>query len=550
MSPLKYSTGKFDESWLNVKEVLNNAITLDDKLVAHRYKIVLTYAETRDYNESLKEGLCILEMHGFDFPPNPSAAECLKEELKVKMALRNRPYSCMLDQPLVKNPLMEIFKVVNSQALLSGKDKLLKLICWKAIRLGLAKGIDNNFHTILVCLGVTLAREKEIKTAFEIANTAVLMAEKSREDRGNFAFTQLVAFQGVLLQLQSFRSGVDILLQCYKNLKLDGQNDPALGSAMCHILVIFASGLSIGPLVESKLLLVEDFAKKAGLVSFCSIFQMQRQFLLNLWKSSKNPTDLNGLAFDEEGFLGSLEVTSKVYSTIRRDTSMYRIILAFVFRDHDCMTRMLGILHNYPTTDPAVPRLHLRLAFMGLSACLMLKEKKNNKIHEKIANACLAHFRDLTKLGSVNAKPVYHFMLALKKPSIHSFELAINSCVDARCPHLEAMSKEHYGLYLLNSRNVPVGEDYLVSSYWSYCNWGAHAKSCAMQKQHPCIKTASKEAVDSRVHNALSIASGGSSQKERDRPMKKRFSMLSLKKKPSMMPLKSKSSRDILQQVK
>ena len=531
-----------------MKEVLNHAKNLDDKLVAHRYKIALTYAETRDYNESLKEGICILKMYGFDFPQNPSAAECFKEEMKVKVALRNRPYSCMLEQPLVKNPLMEIFKVVTAQALLTGKVKLLKLIAWKAVQLGLDKGIDNNFHGVLVCLGHTLAREKEIKTAFEVANTAVLMAEKFREDRGNSAYTQLVAFQGVLLQLQSFRSGVDVLLQCYRDLKLDGQNDPALGSAMCHILAIFASGLTIGPLIEAKLLLIEDFARKAGLASFCSVFQMQRQFLLNLWKTSRNPTELKGLAFDEDRFLGSLEVTSNVYATTRRDTSTYRIILAFVFCDHDCMARMLDVLHPYPTTEPAVPRLHLRLAFMGLSALLILQQKKNKNFQE-IARTCLAHFRDLTKLGSVNAKPVYLFMLALKSPSIQSFERAINSCEEAQCHHLVAMSKEHYGLYLCEGRNIVVGQDYLVSAYWSYCEWGAHAKSHALQVQHPCIKTASKEAVNSRVKQALSIASGGSSQKDREfrfGPMKKGFSVRLLGNKPSMKKFKSKSSKDIL----
>ena len=500
------SKGKFDESRSHVKEVLDHASNQDDKLIAYRYKVILTYVETRDYNESLKEGIRILKMYGYDFKPNPSAADCFKEEMKVKLALHKGSYSCILDQPLVENPLTELFVVVARQSSLSGKDKLLKLICLKAIQMGLSKGIDHHFHTILALLGYILAKEKNIKVACDIANTAVLMSEKSREERGS-AFTKVMAFQGVLLQLQSFRSGVDVLLQCFKDLKLGGQNDPALGAALCHSLAVFASGMTIGPLVESKLLIFEGFAKKSGLDSWCSVFQMQRQFLLNLWKTSDNPTELNGCAFNEEGVLSSLDSSSAVYSSTRRDTSTFRMILAFVYQDDDCMTRMLEILHEYPPTDPAVPRLHLRLAYMGLSA-LFLSQRTKNKNFREISDLCLAHFKDLTKLGSVNAKPVYHFMRALKNPSTQSFESAISSCAEAQCSHLEAMSKEHYGLYLCQDRNIAVGQDYLVSSYWSYCDWGAHAKSCAMQDQYPYIKTASRDEVNSRIQQALSNRKG------------------------------------------
>jgi hypothetical protein len=237
------SSGKFDESSSYVKEVLNHARNLDDKLAAFRHQITLMHAETRDYSRTLKEGITVLEIYGYEFPAIPTAAECMKEEMKVKLALHNRAYSCLVDQPFVEIPMMELFKYVTQYALVSGNDRLLKIISWKAIRLGLQKGIDHNFHTILVCLGNTMAKDKELKAAFEIVNTAMLISERSREDKGNYAYTQLVAYQGVLFQLQSFRSGVDILLQCYKDLKLDGQIDPALGSALGHFLAIFATGI-------------------------------------------------------------------------------------------------------------------------------------------------------------------------------------------------------------------------------------------------------------------------------------------------------------------
>lgn len=488
---------------------------MDDKLVAYRHQILCISVETRDYAKSLEEGIKVLNIYGFDFPSSPTVKDIVKEEMRVKIALHHRPYSCLLERPIAENPIMELFKNLTRFALLSGNDRLLRILCWKAIRVALTKGIDHHFHTILVTLGNSMAKEKsDIKTAFEIATVAVHLSEKHRDDRGNYAYTQLVAYQGVLFQLQSFRSGMDVMLQCYKDLKLAGELDPALGSAMIHFLTIFAAGIPIGPLVESKLLLVEEFAKKTENISFATIFQMQRQFVLNLWKTSDNPTELKGIAFDEEEILAALTPTSKVYSMTLRDTSTYRLQLAFLFNDQNTMRKMLDILRDYPMSDISVPRLHLRLTFMGLSAFALLQTSKNKTI-EGIAKSCLAHFSSLSKLGSVNATPVYHFLLALKQPGIKSFELAIDSCSEASLPHLEAMAKERYGLHLCHEGNsLSIGQDYLVSAYWLYYNWGAHAKASAMWEEHACIRTASKDQANSRIEKTSSIASG-KSQKEK-----------------------------------
>lgn len=301
-----------------------------------------------------------------------------------------------------------------------------------------------------------------------------------------------------MFQLQPFRSGVDILLQCYRDLKLSGDAESALGSAYNHFLVIFAASVPIGPLVESKLLLIEDFATSTENTSFAVIFQMQRQFILNLWKASNNPTELKGDAFNEEDNLSALDRNSKGYKMTIRDTSTYRLILAFVFSDEACMTKMLDVLRDYPMSDMLVTRLHLRLTFMGLSAYLLLQRQKSKTI-EDIANSCLTHFKLMSKLGSANATPVYHFLLAMKQPSVKSFELAIDSCAESKFSHLEAAAKEHYGLFLCSQGDATIGNDYLVSAYWLYYNWGAHAKSQAMRIKYSCIKNIPACKANSRI---------------------------------------------------
>ena len=101
---------------------------------------------------------------------------------------------------------------------------------------------------------------------------------------------------------------------------------------------------------------------------------------------------------------------------------------------------------------------------------------------------CLAYFARLTKLGSVNAKPVYKFMLAMKSPSSEAFKKAIDACAEAGVIHLEAMAQERYAVYLNAENNGELVNEYITSAYLLYQDWGAHAKALQMSQQYPYLK--------------------------------------------------------------
>ena len=101
---------------------------------------------------------------------------------------------------------------------------------------------------------------------------------------------------------------------------------------------------------------------------------------------------------------------------------------------------------------------------------------------------CLSYFARLNKLGSVNAKPVHKFMLAMKSPSSESFKKAIEACGEAGMIHLEAMAREQYAKTLYAEKNEVLANEYITSSYWLYQDWGAHAKALHMSEQYPVLK--------------------------------------------------------------
>jgi len=221
---------------------------------------------------------------------------------------------------------------------------------------------------------------------------------------------------------------------------------------------------------------------------------ISRQFTLNLRKRTEKPTEFLGDAFNEEEELSKMNESARKQSL--RDSSAARLQLAFVFWNEETMADMLRILSDYPMQDVFVARLHSRLCFVGL-ASFALAQREDCKSFTDLGKACLRHFEHLTKQGSVNAKPVYLFLLAVKNQSRESFTNAIAAASEACMIHLEAMAKERYAVFLTRENDEDAAREYLVSSYWAYQDWGAHAKALALSEQHHYLKHATRKGASS-----------------------------------------------------
>jgi hypothetical protein len=320
-----------------------------------------------------------------------------------------------------------------------------------------------------------------VKTANEIGNVALTLSNVFiSSNKAGHSFTRFASYAGIIFYLQSFRSGVDVLLQCYKDLKFAGQFEFALGSMLNYFNAYFAAGLSIGALLESKLLVVEEFCQRVERNSYAATFQIHRQFAINLRQKSELPTVLNGPAFYQETALAEMNDQSR--SMTLRDASIYRLQLAFIFKDCECMASMLDTLSGYPFQDQVVARFYIRACFMGLAA-FSLVEKKNRMI----GNQCLKYFKRMKTLGSINAPPAYFFIMALKNPSKKSFTTAIESCAETSMMHLEAMVRERYAMFLLTRNESELANNHITSAYWLYYDWGAHGKALALAREYPFL---------------------------------------------------------------
>jgi len=509
----EYSLGHLTDAMPLIEAVLENARSLDDKFIAHLNKVLCQCEATRDYDIGTEECAKVLKMYGYDFPLSPTKADIMKEEVLLNIVLRNRPYSYLVNLPVKDIPVFELINHLSRFSLLSGKTRLLTLIAMKAIRISLDKGIDRNLPGILVSLGAVYNKKGKIKKAYALGNVAALMADRFRQHKDDYAYAKFVAYSAIICQLESFQSSCDCLIKCMNDLKLVGKYELALGAGLNYFYAYFAAGYPLNSLLESKMIAAENFAKAAGKCTFVKTFQLQRATTLNLRKSSDNPTEIKSESLEISG-----AICAAADSQALRDFSSCRLMLAFIFWHEDCMASMLETLSSYPLSDVSISRLHNRLTFVGLAAFAMARAK-SSEVFMELGETCLAYFKKLAKLYSVNAVPIYALMKAMKHRTRQSFEKAVKACMETNVTHIQAIATEHFGEFLIDENDRELGEEYLTMAYWFYYDWGAHGKTVSMKNRHRFLLGISRRASFLKRARSFSI-----SDSEASKPMKNTFS--------------------------
>mmetsp|Transcript_10237 Transcript_10237/g.15466 ORF Transcript_10237/g.15466 Transcript_10237/m.15466 type:complete len:563 (+) Transcript_10237:2-1690(+) len=492
----EYSSGAYDAARAAIDEVINNAKAPDEKLNAYTHRIMCLMSETSEYGKGAEIGLEILSKYGIDIPLCPTKTVMAKEEMKYKVALRNRSISCLTTFPIKDDPLLTLCQQLNICAMYSGKSDVVKLLVWKIIQYVLKRGsISSNLAQILGICALMYVKLNNVKKSNEFATTAQALSLRIRDDKENCVQATMVVCYAMCL-LQPLRSLTGPFLQAHKDFKLMGDVENSLNGLNGYAQCFFGAGCELGPIFESKLLVVEEYCRNHGRKSSLILFSMYRQFALNLRKpsTSSNPSELVGEAFNEEEVLSELE--GSAHSQTLRDSSSLRVQLAFVFWNEADMIDLLKILETYDFQDQFASRLHNRLVFTGLAA-FAICHKKGYASYTALGEKCLEHFK---KSGSVNARPVYLFLKSMKSPSRDAFRKAIEACAKGNFVNLEAMVNERYAAFLREEKDVAASNECIANAYFLYQDWGAHAKALQLSKDHDFLKKAKRKRARSFVN--------------------------------------------------
>jgi len=211
--------------------------------------------------------------------------------------------------------------------------------------------------------------------------------------------------------------------------------------------------------------------------------------VLNLQESNFNdPTLLIGDAMDERVALEAFEGRS--LRSVKRDIFTARIQLAYIYGNHEVAKEMISELSAYHRDrDLVVARKYARDTFSALVAFALARETGEKK-YLAHGRRLLKEFRRQTKQGSVNAYPVYVFLLA-EDGSITSndavsvktlYDEAIKACTRSGLLHMAAMASESAGKYFLQIHDDSLASLHLSRALELYDDWGASGKVSHMKQ--------------------------------------------------------------------
>ena len=465
-----------------INEVLGNAVNEGDKChaLATLLKVTAEKGE-KDYNRGAKKGCDILEL-----PFSPSKNYIAKERVLLKLQQRNQSLAALLKMPLVKDPIlrmkMKLYSTTQEFANLSQNSALVKLIELRALRDAYThKMVGPDLAHMFANSAVGLVKEGKFETALAYANLATSIMNQSPDVESGWIRLKLKF--GVLQLRHAFHEDVPDCEVLYKRLISSGSVSEGMGCALTCAQAYYCGGLPLNSVWGTKLLLYERAARDFGKDSFVLLFQLNRQFLLNLsGKSECNLTTFKGEAFDEEKALSRLEGNSR--SMAVRDISTLRMQLAFIFGDEECEDKMIEILATYPLTDMMVARQHLRLSFLGLAILERGKKVKHTKEVTEIGKTILKRMSVLSKAGSPNALPVYLCLIAMQSMSVSAFDKAIEASATANMVHLEAVMNERCALHLQEKGENTEMQAYMTKAVQCYHTWGAYAKVTHLKQKY------------------------------------------------------------------
>jgi hypothetical protein len=357
------------------------------------------------------------------------------------------------------------------------------------------------------------------------------------------------------LQNHPFVESLENFVDIYRHAMANGAANYAMSSAMHYPLTYFVCGKPLNALLDAKLVLFQDKAVQLQMHDFAALFYCARQVLYNL--QGKNPgSSVTAIPGDTQ-VLSKLE--GRMRSMTERDFAIYRMMLAVIFGDLDCMEELMTCLEDIPLFDLSFARQILRVTFCGFAAYLLSRDCRSPKKNLKFAIEVVKELKRLDRAdgsstkeeGSVNFRPIVLCLAAFDANSAENYDIAIAACSDRHLLHLQALMCEHAGLLCLKRSNVAaqsppgikartskakgnydpkreharklatnvvsnvpmankeedLGRQYLGKAMWLYQDWNATAKVSQLKQRFSFLQNLSRRAAGLKLSSSSSVGS-------------------------------------------
>ncbi|MCB1143029.1 MAG: AAA family ATPase [Leptospiraceae bacterium] len=323
---------KYDQMERYSKEVLENAVSLYDKLRIYEIKIKTHIAQNK-FLEGVNTGLEILRLLGAKFPPKPGKIHTVISLLKVGSRIALKGEQKILSQPKCEDPIvvatMRIISTINSATYWVNQD-LLPLILLKVVELSLKNG--NTIYTpynycglaLIYCsLGFFHQGEKLGRIALGLLENYNVIDQRPKT---------LFVYNTFVRPWNNFvRDSLVPLTEVYSECLDIGDIEFASHTAFVYVYYSYLSGVEL-ELLHSELKIYSEGTQKLKQESDLNMINMYLQIVESLMEKSGDITEIEGEYYKES-------VLEKVHLEANDLTSLFhlyynKIVLHYLAGDY------------------------------------------------------------------------------------------------------------------------------------------------------------------------------------------------------------------------
>ncbi|MEK7990015.1 MAG: AAA family ATPase [Thiotrichaceae bacterium] len=486
--------GSFEESEKLFQKVLQNAITVLDKVAAYQSKIQ-SYVAQGKLQDALDIALEILEQLGETFPAHPTSEDIQHAQLKTRLSYADKSIESLIELPEMtdfqKGAVMQIIGQATAAAYI-GRPNLCWLLLYREIEVLVKYGNAPEAPYIYSAYGLMLgSMENNIEDGHRFGKLAVKLIEFPKFKQ--FTSKVLEVVNGHVWHFKKpLRETLPYLEKGYQSGLEMGDFEYVGYNAFFYCCNAYLAGLELTQL-EQKMATYNEGIRQVNAETALRWQSPFWQAALNLLGHTDNPCVLMGEAYNQEELLPILKQTNNqaAMSTLYINS----LILCYLFEDyeHALENTMLveenkGALTGMYAVSAwffydSLTRLALYDAVSKIEQHAFLEKViANQKAVKNWAN--YAPMNHLHKWHLVEAE--YHRILGHDTDEIlEHYEQAITLAKTHKYVQEQALANELLAKFWLKKAKDKYAKVHVLEAHYHYQQWGAIAKVRNLEQRYP-----------------------------------------------------------------
>ncbi|MCP4129442.1 MAG: diguanylate cyclase [bacterium] len=494
-----YLSGNFDLMEQLTEKALSHSKGILHRVTTYEIKILAYMAQSKPM-EAIRFGLSALKLLGVNLTTKPGKLKILlalaRLKIRLRLTLKGKDLNQLIELPQMTNEhqlsIMRILREIISPSYIAS-PALYPLIITKRINLSIKYGNTGMSPPVYASYGVILCQHSnDFEPGNKFADLALKLAEQL-QTRDVLARTYHIVYGLVRHWVVHVRETIEPLNKGFKAGIETG--DFQFASYCLHFAGAFSllSGVELTGLAKT---LAENSRKISQLKQQNAFYynEIDRQGVLNLTKKNKSPWILIGEAYNEKIQI-PLHIEAHDLSALF-NVYFIKVLLSYYFGEYSLALKNITMagknIAGFRST-PAIAHFTfydslIRLAlFHKISKPAKkeyLKRIKSNQKKMKIwAQAgpmnCLHKFllidAELARIQGENSK------------AMKTYELAIDSAIENKYIHEEALANELTARFYLSLKNIRIAGIYMQQAYRLYKEWGALSKLDELDTKYPLL---------------------------------------------------------------